>query len=507
MISSEDFSRYDVRTYLVVSLITAFAVWYIKFLWNRKYLYIYSWKVEGPLSFPFLGCGYLLLGNLINNITKQQAKSRTGIVRFWMGMNLVYLLSEPIHLQKVLSHPKALEKDYSYKYVTETIGEGLLSAPVNVWKRHRKLLAPSFNHRVLNTAVGIFTEYSVNFAKELQAVVGKKNFDLYAWTIRCTFDLICKTSMGINVETQKNRGDQGILFERAFEIMSYRMFRVWNHLDFVWYYSPNKKIFDGIYSKLYDLLHPLISKKFIEFKKELSGKHLDAEIEEESLYEKRLPFLDSMLLDPSITEKKVQDEAVAFALAGSETTASSICFLFSLLGLFPEVQQKVYEEMIDILGPDRNVEAFDLPKMKYTERVIKENLRLFPIAALVARRIEEDINLGDVILPAGSSVAFNLLYIHRNPKYWTEPLKFDPDRFLPEEIAKRHPCTFIPFLYGPRNCLGWKYAFLNMKIIIATVVREFKIFTEYKSIEEMEVVFHFTIQLKNGPKVWLERRR
>ncbi|XP_074029631.1 cytochrome P450 4C1 isoform X2 [Leptinotarsa decemlineata] len=445
MISSEDFSRYDVRTYLVVSLITAFAVWYIKFLWNRKYLYIYSWKVEGPLSFPFLGCGYLLLGNLINNITKQQAKSRTGIVRFWMGMNLVYLLSEPIHLQKVLSHPKALEKDYSYKYVTETIGEGLLSAP--------------------------------------------------------------ETSMGINVDTQKNRGDQGILFERAFEIMSYRMFRVWNHLDFVWYYSPNKKIFDGIYSKLYDLLHPLISKKFIEFKKELSGKHLDAEIEEESLYEKRLPFLDSMLLDPSITEKEVQDEAVAFALAGSETTASSICFLFSLLGLFPEVQQKIYEEMIDILGPDRNVEAFDLPKMKYTERVIKENLRLFPIAALVARRIEEDINLGDVILPAGSSVAFNLLYIHRNPKYWTEPLKFDPDRFLPEEIAKRHPCTFIPFLYGPRNCLGWKYALLNMKIIIATVVREFKIFTEYKSIEEMEVVFHFTIQLKNGPKVWLERRR
>ncbi|XP_074042277.1 cytochrome P450 4C1-like isoform X2 [Leptinotarsa decemlineata] len=507
-ISTGKFSSTDVQTYLVMSLITVFGVWYIRFLWNRRYLYIYSWNMEGPLSFPFLGCGYLFLGStheLLMTLIKTQENSKTGIVRLWLGTKLVYLISEPTHIEKILNHPNALNKDDVYKIITSIIGEGLLTAPVDTWKRHRKLIAPSFNQIVLSSAVDVFTEHCSIFAKELKAVLGKKNVDLYEWVIRTTFDIICQTALGVNLNLQKNQKEYPVLLERGLDITSDRMFSFWKPYKFLWYFSTDKKIFDDIYMNLHVLFQSLMRKKMSEYEKELEVERLDANVEEESI--ERLPFLNLMLKDPSFTMEEVIAEAKTFCLAGSETNASSTCFLLNLLGLYPEVQQKVYEEIIDILGPDRTILASDLPQMKYTERVIKENLRLFPVATIFGREIEEDIDLGNVILPKGSSVYFTPHYIHRNPKYWTNPLKFDPDRFSPDEIAKRHPCTFIPFSYGPRNCIGWKYAIFSMKIIIATIIREFKIFSEYKSIEEIEVKLYMLSKLKDRSKFWLELRQ
>ncbi|KAI2474361.1 hypothetical protein C4B38_000445, partial [Diabrotica virgifera virgifera] len=115
--------------------------------------------------------------------------------------------------------------------------------------------------------------------------------------------------------------------------------------------------------------------------------------------------------------------------------------------------QKVFEELIDILGPDRRVFPDDLPQMKYLERVVKETLRLFPAVPLLARTLQDDIDAGDMVFPSGSSVLVGTVFVHRNPVHWPDPLKFDPDRFLPENAAKRHPCTYIPFSYGPRNCI------------------------------------------------------
>lgn len=142
-----------------------------------------------------------------------------------------------------------------------------------------------------------------------------------------------------------------------------------------------------------------------------------------------------------------------------------------MLGMHPEIQQKVYEEIMDVIGPDRPVEHSDLPQLKYTERFIKEVLRLFPVGPLVVRAHETDINLGkllkyfarksfiatipgDYVLPKGSSSVLVIIHMHRNPEYWPNPLRFDPDRFLPEEVAKRHPFAYVPFTGGPRICIG-----------------------------------------------------
>ncbi|XP_074029600.1 cytochrome P450 4C1 isoform X2 [Leptinotarsa decemlineata] len=498
------------RYYLMIFLAVTALVWYAQFLWKRRNLYIHSWKVDGPFSLPFIGCGYLILGkteSVISIILKLQNKIPSKLLRMWLGPRLIYFVVDPEHIEKVLNHPKALDKEPVYKYVANVIGLGLLTAPVKKWKYHRKLLAPSFNQKILDTFVEVFAEQSITFADQLKTVIGQKKIDLYLLASRCTLDIICQTAMGVNMNIQKEKGTYGVILDRAMEILTYRIFRVWYHVDLLWNFSPSGRILDRCMQVIQDITGSVVSKKIDKYKKDVEFKQscTDAEIEEEPVY-KRLAFLDLILKNSVFTELELREEVDIMLAAGTETTASSICCLFTMLGMYPDIQQKVYEEVIDILGPDRTVVASDLAELKYTERVIKENLRLFPIAAIFARSIEEDIDIGDAILPAGSSVAFNTVHIHRNPEYWVDPLKFDPDRFSPEEVAKRHPCTYIPFSYGPRNCIGWKYAIANIKTIISTVIRRYRIFTEYKSIEEIDLKINLLLRMKDGPKVWLEYR-
>ncbi|VEN62953.1 unnamed protein product, partial [Callosobruchus maculatus] len=110
------------------------------------------------------------------------------------------------------------------------------------------------------------------------------------------------------------------------------------------------------------------------------------------------------------------------------------------------------------------------------------------------------------ILLKGASVAIPILYIHRSAKFWHNPLKFDPDRFLTENVGDRHPLTYLAFSQGLRSCIGSTYAMMNMKVVIAAAIRRFRFFSEYKSVEDIELKMGILLRMKDGPKVWVERR-
>ncbi|KAJ8954175.1 hypothetical protein NQ318_005770, partial [Aromia moschata] len=204
----------------------------------------------------------------------------------------------------------------------------------------------------------------------------------------------------------------------------------------------------------------------------------------------RKAFLDYLIEVTSegsskFTSQELADEVTTFIIAGSDTTASTTSFAFITLGIHQDLQQKVYDEVIEVVGPTRPVEPADLPHLKYTERFIKEALRLFPVATMIFRDIDEDVSVGDYVIPGGATVVFGILWAHTDEKYWPEPYKFDPDRFLPEEDSKRPRCAYVPFSYGSRNCIGMKYAMMVMKALIVTVVRKYRISTSYKNVEDV----------------------
>lgn len=195
----------------------------------------------------------------------------------------------------------------------------------------------------------------------------------------------------------------------------------------------------------------------------------------------RKAFLD-LLMELSnegtkFTDEELREEVDTMMIAGNDTTASVNSFVMLMLANFPDVQEKCYQELCSIYGDNINTDTMitheDLHRMEYLERMIKETLRLFPVGPVLVRYVSEDIDLGDHVLPGGSSVVIGILKLHRNEKHWPKALKFDPDRFLPDQVAKRHPYCFVPFSAGPRNCIGVRYAMMAMKTLIATVLRHY----------------------------------
>jgi cytochrome P450 family 4 subfamily V len=187
----------------------------------------------------------------------------------------------------------------------------------------------------------------------------------------------------------------------------------------------------------------------------------EKEFEENSVefQQKRMAFLDILLKakhdDQTITFEDIQEEVDTFMFEGHDTTAAAASWGCHLIGSHPDIQRKIHQEMDAIFGDsDRPITNNDLKEMKYLDCVIKEILRLFPSVPFFSRNVTEDFKIGDYTVLKGSNAVIFAYMIHRDEKYYPEPEKFDPDRFLPENIRNRHPYAYIPFSAGRRNCIG-----------------------------------------------------
>lgn len=141
-----------------------------------------------------------------------------------------------------------------------------------------------------------------------------------------------------------------------------------------------------------------------------------------------------------------------------DLTLKKILLLFLNHVFTINFQDQVYQEISYLFGDTHRYLTFnELNDLKYMEMVIKESLRLYPSAPFIGRVLEEDLMTKEgYLLPKGVIVNIHIYDIHRNAKHWPEPDKFDPERFLPENCVNRHPCAFVPFSAGPRNCIGNK---------------------------------------------------
>lgn len=168
-----------------------------------------------------------------------------------------------------------------------------------------------------------------------------------------------------------------------------------------------------------------------------------------------------------------------------DTIATTTAFLCVCLGMNRDYQMKAAEEINVILGKDGNVCYEDLNKLKYLDMCIKETFRLFPVGPFTFRKVFEEFPLGTIlqvlfltwnqkhfpsgdgfVLPPGSSIIISAYWIHRDPKYWKHPNNYYPDHFLPENVTKRHPYSYIPFSGGPRSCIG---IFVNLLAISSLI--------------------------------------
>ncbi|XP_052890491.1 cytochrome P450 4C1-like [Anopheles moucheti] len=187
--------------------------------------------------------------------------------------------------------------------------------------------------------------------------------------------------------------------------------------------------------------------------------------ENEEQFRKPLVFLDQLLNtkrgDEDLAMQEIENHIYTIIGAGSETSANQVAYILLQLAMHPDIQDRVCEEIRSIYGDSSlNISFETISAQNYLEQVIKETLRLFPVAPLVGRETIETVKLGDVVIPPGVTLLMNIMHVHRSKELWGDRANvFDPDRFDPAtyDARQQHPFSYIPFGGGPRNCIGYRY--------------------------------------------------
>lgn len=214
------------------------------------------------------------------------------------------------------------------------------------------------------------------------------------------------------------------------------------------------------------------------------------------LHQKKL--IDDQLLD---------DQILTMLVGGNETSALTMSNVILMLAMHPEIQEKVFHEIKDVHeSQTSHSDAEVLSKLDYLEMCIKESLRLFPVAPFIARQNSEDIKLSNCVVPKDTILMLSFYNLHRNKEVWGPNADmFDPNNFLPEKIASRHVYQYLPFSAGPRNCIGIKYGWLSMKILLSAVIRQYR-FSTHLRLENIITKFEATLKIENRHLVTIEKR-
>jgi cytochrome P450 len=202
-------------------------------------------------------------------------------------------------------------------------------------------------------------------------------------------------------------------------------------------------------------------------------------------------------------DKQLRDEVMTFLLAGHETTALALSWAWHLLSQDSQVEQKLHQELDRVLA-GRIPTVSDLSCLTYSEGIIKESMRLYPPAWSVARTVIKDFELDGYRIPPGASLVMSQWIMHRDPRFFSDPEKFDPARWSNENMQKLPKFAYFPFGGGPRQCIGASFAMMEAVLLLATIAGQFQL----GKVEGQPIVPapSFTLRPKEGIYMSLRRR-
>ncbi|KAK3914632.1 Cytochrome P450 4C1 [Frankliniella fusca] len=432
--------------------------------------------------FPSPGPGLPVIGHLYQLLFIKKTVLHDGMAivdkcapsafRFLLGPIPFVVLTRPEDYEAVMG--KLTQKAmHVYAVVEGFFGVGLATLNGEAWRAHRKHITHAFHFRILERYVHVFERKGREFGdRVLHLADGTTTFNVFPHLAFTANDTIFETAFGLDESTNSSvsaahRQEFVDAMEEAFEQVQYRVLHPWLLVDWLYRLTPSGRRFYEAVAMIEEFAQRVIDDRRVKLSR--GG-------------DPGYSFLDLMMkihLDDSddaivLNDDEIRGELRTF-ISVQQTSATIMSFALILLALHPDVQERVLEECVDELGAEGGVTHASLTGLKYLERVLKETLRMYPVLPAMGRDVTEDTLVADGVLPAGSSIVLAPFYTHRDPKHWDEPLRFDPDRFLPERSAGRHPYSYLPFSAGPRNCIGQKYAMLQMKAVMSTLVRRFEI--------------------------------
>nr|QZP43535.1 cytochrome P450 monooxygenase CYP341AB1 [Ephestia elutella] len=469
---------------------------------NRKFHKIFKIRPTNMRRVPLMEHAVNFMGSSEDrmNTFKKMAEEtiNSGLVSFWLGPKFIVMVGDALDAEFVLK--TCLDKDDMVKIGHRLLGNGTIFAPVSIWRPRRKVLAPTFGQKTLNNFVKIFSKQSAILAEQLELAVGN-DIPLFEKVATYSMNSVCETVLGVQMKSQSNANNPFVqAFYQFSDIATQRMLNPWLYLDIIYRWHEDYPLFESCAKIMQQFVGKIIkSKRQDIYERQQNNKIPDQE------NDKTKSLLEVLIVsggDKGFNDLELQEESIVMILAGTDTSSVAVSFTALMLAKHPDIQEKVYQEIKDEIGVTKsNIEPSDLLKLKYLEAVIKETMRLYPPVPIIIRKVEKDITLpSGVTLVSDLGVMINILAIHKNPKYWgPDSNKFRPERFL--EGPLEYPFAFIPFGYTPRSCLGYQYAMMSMKIVMANMLRRYKVLpakgSAIRSLADDELPVTHTLMLKH----------
>lgn len=414
----------------------------------------------GPSGVPLLGNLFAVQRDPLHFLERITAEYG-GVVRYpvakWQHL---YLITDPEGVKQVLvTHQQHYSIDNRNRRALKLVmGEGLFVSEGDLWLRQRRLMQPAFHrHHVAALATQMSATIQERLDRWEEAVRRGEALNLSEEMMHLALALATRTLFGVDVSGEAAQVGQAVnalvqvytSYARSPAVM-----------------LPNRVV----------ALHP-------RFRAPLQA--LDAVVQT-IIAERRAVVGEptdtlSLLLalrdeetGAGMSDQQVRDEVMSLLIAGHETTARAMTWLWYLLSLHPEAEARVREEVEQGLA-GRLSTAEDLLRLDYTRRVVEETLRLYPPAWVTFRKALVADEIAGYPIPAGARITLSPYVTHRRPDLWEEPERFDPDRFLPERSAARHPFAYFPFGGGPRQCIGRAMAMMQMQLMLALVMQRFRL--------------------------------
>ncbi|CAG9769844.1 unnamed protein product [Ceutorhynchus assimilis] len=434
-------------------------------------------------------------------ITREWLGTSPPIYKVFLGPTLVNVgVSGAKELEAVIGKMKNLEKSFAYSFLHSWLERGLLTSTGSKWQTRRKILTPAFHFSILLEFVDIFNRETKSFLKEIQEKYLDKPVDIVPLISNFTLLTMSETSMGTKLDLKT---EEGMKYKNAIyqigSIIFQRIITPWLWYPKIFNLTSLRKVEKTSLKVLHNFTNKIIQRRSENFK-------IFDEQFGETFTKRKHPLLDVLLNAKfkynSIDDIGIREEVDTFMFEGHDTTSICLNFTTMLLACHKDIQEKVYHEIISYLGTDLSKEPSyaDLQQMDLLERCIKEGLRLYPPVPLIGRTTSEEIPTDYGIIPKETQVFTYLYDLHRNPKYWSDPDKFDPSRHLPENCRDRHPFAFVPFSAGPRNCIGQRFAMLEIKSFFSGLLRKF-VLEPVDTPETIQLIQDMILRPANGIKV------
>ena len=408
----------------------------------------------GPKGPPVLGQLLAFRRDPIEFLSRIAREYPGDVVHFRPGPRDSYLLKDPELIKDVLvTRQHDFSKSRGLEWAKLFLGEGLLTSEGDFHTRQRRLAQPAFHRQRIGG-------YAEDMVKRTVAARDRWSagqvLDVDGEMMRLTLAVVCSTLFGTDVASPDEVREDLATIIGLFPRFSLPFFGLIQKLPL-----PSNARFNRALARMDALVYRIIAER----QRDPSD---------------RGDLLSMLLLARDeegggrMSDRQLRDEVITLLLAGHETTSNALTWTWYLLSQNPDVEGRWREELRSVLG-ERAATALDLPALRYTEMVLAESMRLFPPAWGMGRRVLRDLTLGGFTIRKGAILALSPYVVHRDPRFWPDPLRFDPERFTPEAKAARPRFAYFPFGAGARSCIGEPFAWMEGVLLLATIGQRWRL--------------------------------